>query len=290
MNLIAGASAQNFASTDSAFGPCSAISARSASGSMTQVVGEMRAQMRLVLGLAGGVDDQEQVVAEIRDHQIVENAAVGIGELGVALPARRNRHDVLRHQPLQRAARHPRPCRISAGARSGPYGRRRTGRLRCGYAGAPSARRPDIAPACRSPRTAPSCRRARHAAREGACVSGESWSSRASIRGPSAVPGDHSPKTQSKPHLSLCLRVLSRRRTPSGPKPVGASFQMLSSHAVRLPESFRGGCSFGAGTEAGLSRRGCLIQIGGKHRPAKPVNAAAAYQRDYAILCAAATP
>ena len=25
-----------------------------------------------------------------------------IGELGVALPARRDRHDVLRHQPLQR--------------------------------------------------------------------------------------------------------------------------------------------------------------------------------------------
>ena len=62
----------------------------------------MRAQMRLVLGLAGGVDDQKQMVAEIRHHQIVENAAVVIGELGVALPSRRNRHDVLRHQPLQR--------------------------------------------------------------------------------------------------------------------------------------------------------------------------------------------
>jgi hypothetical protein len=33
----------------------------------------------------------------------------------------------------------------------------------------------------------------------------------------------------------------------SGPWPVGVSFQMLTSHAVRLPESFRGGCSFGAG-------------------------------------------
>ena len=65
----------------------------------------MRAQMRLVLGLAGGVDDQKQMVAEIRHHQIVENAAVFIGELGVALPSRRNRHDVLRHQPLQRQRR-----------------------------------------------------------------------------------------------------------------------------------------------------------------------------------------
>ena len=65
----------------------------------------MRAQMRLVLGLAGGVDDQKQMVAEIRHHQIVENAAVFIGELGVALPSRCNRHDVLRHQPLQRQRR-----------------------------------------------------------------------------------------------------------------------------------------------------------------------------------------
>ncbi len=35
----------------------------------------------------------------------------------------------------------------------------------------------------------------------------------------------------------------------------GVSFQMLFRHAVRLPESFRGGCSFGAGAEADLSRR-----------------------------------
>ncbi|MGY3468556.1 hypothetical protein ACVW0I_005427 [Bradyrhizobium sp. LM6.11] len=59
--------------------------------------------MRLVPGLAGGVDDQEQMVAEIGDHQIVQNSTLGIGELGVALPPRRNSHDVLRHQPLQRA-------------------------------------------------------------------------------------------------------------------------------------------------------------------------------------------
>ena len=64
----------------------------------------MRAQMRLVRGLAGGVDDQEQMAAEIRHHQVVENAAVGVGELRVALPARRDRQDVLRHQPLQRRA------------------------------------------------------------------------------------------------------------------------------------------------------------------------------------------
>ena len=58
--------------------------------------------MRLVLGLAGGVDHQKQMVAEIRHHQVVENAAIGIGELRVALPPGRHRDDVLRHQPLQR--------------------------------------------------------------------------------------------------------------------------------------------------------------------------------------------
>ena len=105
MNRIADTSAQSFASAYSAFGPCSAIRPRSASESMTQAIREVRAQMRLVLGLAGGVDDQKQMVAEIRHHQIVENAAIFIGELGVALPSRRNRHDVLRHQPLQRQRR-----------------------------------------------------------------------------------------------------------------------------------------------------------------------------------------
>ena len=42
------------------------------------------------------------MAAEIRHHQVVEDAAGCIGELGVALPARRNRQDVLRHQPFQR--------------------------------------------------------------------------------------------------------------------------------------------------------------------------------------------
>ncbi len=61
--------------------------------------------MRFVGGLAGGVDHQEQVIAEIRDHQVVQNAAGPVGELGVALPSRRNRKDVLRHQAFQRQRR-----------------------------------------------------------------------------------------------------------------------------------------------------------------------------------------
>ena len=190
-------SAQSFASADSAFGPCSAISARSASELMTQAFGKMRAQMRLVLGLAGGVDHQKQMVAEIRDHQVVENAAVLVGELRVALPSRRNRHDVLRHQPLQRQ----RCIRDLAGF--GPQRELAHMRdveqpgCRFAYADVPSARPPGIAPASRSPRREPSCRRAPHGARAMECVSEED-SSRASIQGPSRVPGTSPRKTRKK--------------------------------------------------------------------------------------------
>ncbi len=70
------------------------------------------AQVRLVRLLAGGVHHQEQVFAEIRDHQVVEDAAARVGELGVALPSRRNSDDVLRHQPFQREARILDPARL----------------------------------------------------------------------------------------------------------------------------------------------------------------------------------
>ena len=66
-------------------------------------VGQMPTQMRLVVRLAGGIDDQKQVVAEVRDHEIVEDAAGLVGELSVTLPSRREAQDVLRDQPLQRA-------------------------------------------------------------------------------------------------------------------------------------------------------------------------------------------
>ena len=58
--------------------------------------------MRLVVGLAGGIDDQEQMVAEICNHQVVQNAAILACELRIALPSRGNGGDVLRHQPFQR--------------------------------------------------------------------------------------------------------------------------------------------------------------------------------------------
>ena len=42
------------------------------------------------------------MAAEIGHHQIVENAPEIMGELGVALPSRRNAENILRHQPFQR--------------------------------------------------------------------------------------------------------------------------------------------------------------------------------------------
>ena len=68
-------------------------------------VREMFLEKRLVLGLAGGVDHQKQMIAKIRHHEVVENAAGFVGEQGVALPPRRQRQNVLRHQPFQRAGR-----------------------------------------------------------------------------------------------------------------------------------------------------------------------------------------
>ena len=59
--------------------------------------------MRFVFGLAGGIDHQEQVITEIRHHQIVENAAGIVGELRIALAAGRNRDNVLRDQRFERA-------------------------------------------------------------------------------------------------------------------------------------------------------------------------------------------
>ena len=177
----------------------------------------MRAQMRLVLGLAGGVDDQEQMIAEIRDHQIVEKAAVRIGELGIALPARRNRHDILRHQPLQRAGgvldlagfrpqrdlAHVGDVEQAGGAAGMQVLLQHAGGILHGHVIA--RERHHLAAARDMQRV------------QGACVSGRFGRRAQASQGPQRFPGTIPRKTQSKPHLSLCLRVLSRRRTPSGP-------------------------------------------------------------------------
>ena len=59
-------------------------------------------KMREVVRLAGGVDHQEQVVAAIGEHQVVEDATLIIGEEPVALPPLAEAEHVHRDQPLQR--------------------------------------------------------------------------------------------------------------------------------------------------------------------------------------------
>ena len=50
--------------------------------------------------LAGGVENHQQVIARAGDHQIVEDAAVIVGELRVTLLARLQARDVAGHQRL----------------------------------------------------------------------------------------------------------------------------------------------------------------------------------------------
>ena len=62
----------------------------------------MLLHVRQVGVLAGRIDDHQQVVARAGHHQIVEDAAGVVGELGVALLARLQAGDVARHQRLHR--------------------------------------------------------------------------------------------------------------------------------------------------------------------------------------------
>ena len=69
---------------------------------------DVRHQVGQVGGLAGRVDDEEQVVLAARDHQVVEDAAVRIGEEAVALLADGKVDDIHGHQRFERR------CRIGA--------------------------------------------------------------------------------------------------------------------------------------------------------------------------------
>ena len=158
--------------------------------------------------LAAGVDHQEQpVVAQIGDHQVVEDAAGLVGEQRVALPPGLQAGDVAGHQRLQRRGG------AGAGAASpGPCARRRTAPPARGSAGArparrrgsaPPARRSSrTAPASRSRRTAPCGRPARDAAHRAA------WS--AAVR---------------RRIVGRCSRstVRSATRSPAGDMPAGAT-------------------------------------------------------------------
>ncbi len=62
-------------------------------------------EMRKIGILAGRVDDEEEMIAAIDDHQVVENAACGIGEEAVALSAFREAENIRRHELFQRQRR-----------------------------------------------------------------------------------------------------------------------------------------------------------------------------------------
>jgi hypothetical protein len=72
------------------------------------IAGQLRRDMGEVGVLARGVDHQHQHavlvrIGRARHHEVVENAAVRVEQLGVALAPRREADDVRRHQRLQRA-------------------------------------------------------------------------------------------------------------------------------------------------------------------------------------------
>jgi hypothetical protein len=66
-------------------------------------VADVRDQVLDVGVLARRVHDQEQVGLAPRDHQVVEDAAVGVGEEGVSLLAGDQVDDIDRHERFERA-------------------------------------------------------------------------------------------------------------------------------------------------------------------------------------------
>jgi hypothetical protein len=244
-------------------------------------VGQVGAQMRLVLGLAGGVDHHEQAIAEIGDHQIVEQAAVLVGELRVALPTRRHRNDVLGHQALQRqrgvleAARlraqrdlaHVGDVEQTGGGAGMQMFLQHPGRVLHGHV---------IAGERHHLRAAREMQRVQWRLFQGGriCKHHRALS----------APGNRSRKPPRKPHLSLCLRVLSRRRTRFGRSSSAPLSRCRQITRVLLPESFRGGCSFGAGTRPVSPDVTVVEQVGRKHAPGKPVNAAKALSTGF-VYC-----
>ena len=61
----------------------------------------VRLHMGDVLVLAGGVDDDEEMIPAVGDHQVIENAAIVAGKEAVALAAGLKAEDVDRHELLE---------------------------------------------------------------------------------------------------------------------------------------------------------------------------------------------
>ena len=174
MKVKPAATSDSFASTVLAAGPCRAMSARSGAGSRMHAGGQARGDVGVVHLLARGVDDQEQPAVVLlggraRHHQVVDDAAGIVQQLGVALLARLQVQDVGRHQGFQRGG----GGRVAGPDQEGlPHVRDvEQARAARACAGAPSGCPADTARASRSPRTAPSWRPAPRAGRRAACVS-----------------------------------------------------------------------------------------------------------------------
>src|SRR5262249_29662732 len=140
-----------------------------------------------------------------------------------------------------------------------PCARYRTDRRPYGYGNARLGCRWDIAPAFHSQRKQPAGRRVRHETYTAACVAAAPSGALRSCASP-LVSGPRRSKTNERsiaPHWSTSWRRLRRCvGAPSVCLPENvipsagatcASFQSTSIIAVLLPESFRGGCSFGVG-------------------------------------------
>ena len=92
-------------STATAAGPCSATSARSVAPGQPHRWRKARFEQRKINGFARGVDDQVELAVSARrprDHQVVDDSALGVEQLAVALAARREAKKVRRTESLER--------------------------------------------------------------------------------------------------------------------------------------------------------------------------------------------
>ena len=154
MKRIAATPGKSASSAASAPGPCSARRARSVI-SRTSNSGRCARIWARSADLRAALTTKKQVIAAIGHHQVVQHAALVIGEHRVALSARRQPQHIHRHKPLQRQSRlGPAHNDLShmADIEQGPRWRV------CEYV-RPS-RPSGSAPASRSPRRAPFLRQA----------------------------------------------------------------------------------------------------------------------------------
>ena len=159
------------ASARAAAGPCTAISAAWSSLVRRTSAGNAASRSAKSIALREALTTRFEPAVRAgrpRDHQIVDDAAVGVEELRVALPSGSESRECRPGTDARARARssHGRVRR----AAPDPCARRRTARRWRASADAPPEFQTRIGSAFRSRRTAPYGRRTRHAARIGACA------------------------------------------------------------------------------------------------------------------------